>query len=641
MVYQYDQLHRIKRARAYGVTATAGNGGVTWNKDNLYSTQYAYDANGNLKALKRYAPLSGSANLLDNLTYHYNAGKPNRLDHITEGAVGNFPDDNSVSGQSANNYGFDEIGNLISDNDQGKDITWTVYGKVASVGGAGAFDPVTEFTYDPAGNRLTKKEVDNSGNPDATDATTIYVRDASGNIMAVYQKLEGGIAGLFIDQKEVPLYGSARLGLQKFFGKKIYPEPPVQSNLYSIHLGKRGDKLFEQSNHLGNVLATVADLKVGQEEAGMIDGQAEYYVANVHSAQDYYPFGWELFGAERRLTPSDKYRFGFNGKEKDENGEWGSMTNYDYGFRIYNPGIARFLSVDPLTKSYPELTPYQFASNSPIMAIDQDGKEMLIIGSREFKQQVEYLVKGLAYTKHGRKLLTQIANSGRILIVKDADDVKNYVRGEFRVGVEKEATWGSNNTRNDLLLIDDRFGTDIPDGSFINSYTIEDSPIAAFGHELQHFIDPGSTVQIGYLFNTYEDEEDNFNTSYELKGFGNSEINAVHTENIIRTELGKDLRNYYAGLGIRDVKLDVTKKHRLIYDFENKKYGLSPSKIEGLISTGKIYDYSKHKEALEFSEFTKFFRQITTFDVDTTPHSDPKDNSQKTGTLILFPNDED
>jgi len=31
--------------------------------------------------------------------------------------------------------------------------------------------------------------------------------------------------------------------------------------------------------------------------------------------------------------------------------------------------------VDPLTKSYPELTPYQFASNTPIQAVDLDGLE--------------------------------------------------------------------------------------------------------------------------------------------------------------------------------------------------------------------------------------------------------------------------
>jgi hypothetical protein len=37
---------------------------------------------------------------------------------------------------------------------------------------------------------------------------------------------------------------------------------------------------------------------------------------------------------------------------------------------------ARFLSVDPLTKDYPELTPYQFASNTPIEGIDLDGLEV-------------------------------------------------------------------------------------------------------------------------------------------------------------------------------------------------------------------------------------------------------------------------
>ena len=38
--------------------------------------------------------------------------------------------------------------------------------------------------------------------------------------------------------------------------------------------------------------------------------------------------------------------------------------------------LSRFLSVDPLTKNYPELTPYQFASNTPVQAIDLDGLEM-------------------------------------------------------------------------------------------------------------------------------------------------------------------------------------------------------------------------------------------------------------------------
>jgi len=48
---------------------------------------------------------------------------------------------------------------------------------------------------------------------------------------------------------------------------------------------------------------------------------------------------------------------------------------YDYGFRIYNPSIAKFLSVDPLTKDFPWYTPYQFAGNKPIYDSDLDGLE--------------------------------------------------------------------------------------------------------------------------------------------------------------------------------------------------------------------------------------------------------------------------
>src|SRR5262249_10936121 len=47
----------------------------------------------------------------------------------------------------------------------------------------------------------------------------------------------------------------------------------------------------------------------------------------------------------------------------------------DYGMRIYDPRIGKFLSVDPLTKSYPWYSPYQFAGNKPIWAIDLDGAE--------------------------------------------------------------------------------------------------------------------------------------------------------------------------------------------------------------------------------------------------------------------------
>jgi len=78
-----------------------------------------------------------------------------------------------------------------------------------------------------------------------------------------------------------------------------------------------------------------------------------------------------------RTFSSPEYRYGFNGKEKDDDVK-GSGMQYDYGFRIYDPRIGKFLSVDPLFQSYPWYTPYQYAGNSPILHIDLDGEEELV-----------------------------------------------------------------------------------------------------------------------------------------------------------------------------------------------------------------------------------------------------------------------
>ncbi len=97
----------------------------------------------------------------------------------------------------------------------------------------------------------------------------------------------------------------------------------------------------------------------------------DYYLTDITSAQDYYPGGMLMPG---RSYSSDSYRFGFNGKEND-NEVKGTGNQQDYGFRIYDPRAVRFLSVDPLTREYPWYTPYQFAGNSPIKFIDLDGCE--------------------------------------------------------------------------------------------------------------------------------------------------------------------------------------------------------------------------------------------------------------------------
>ena len=81
----------------------------------------------------------------------------------------------------------------------------------------------------------------------------------------------------------------------------------------------------------------------------------------------------------RKYDNGSGYRYGFNGKEDDKDISEGGQ---DYGARIYDGRLGRFLSIDPLTKNYPMLTPYQFASNSPICLIDivglEGGKPVLV-----------------------------------------------------------------------------------------------------------------------------------------------------------------------------------------------------------------------------------------------------------------------
>lgn len=52
--------------------------------------------------------------------------------------------------------------------------------------------------------------------------------------------------------------------------------------------------------------------------------------------------------------------------------------------RVYDPRIGKFLSVDPLTKSYPWNSPYSYAEGDVIRSIDLDGLEKYIIHQRSF-----------------------------------------------------------------------------------------------------------------------------------------------------------------------------------------------------------------------------------------------------------------
>ncbi len=87
-----------------------------------------------------------------------------------------------------------------------------------------------------------------------------------------------------------------------------------------------------------------------------------------------YPFGMLMPG---RTYSSEGYSWGFNGKEKDD-AISGSGNNLDFGARIYDSRLGRWMALDPLEREYSNLSPYQFVSNSPLIYIDPDGKKIIV-----------------------------------------------------------------------------------------------------------------------------------------------------------------------------------------------------------------------------------------------------------------------
>ena len=104
------------------------------------------------------------------------------------------------------------------------------------------------------------------------------------------------------------------------------------------------------------------------------------------------------------------YRYFFNGQEAD-NEVLGEGAFQNYGFRMYDTRIARFWGVDPLTKEYPMLTPFQFASCSPVWGVDLDGLEVVI-----YVERPEYLKVNVGHV---------------FLSVGSGDDIIAYSYGRY------------------------------------------------------------------------------------------------------------------------------------------------------------------------------------------------------------------
>ncbi|MDB9383652.1 hypothetical protein PN465_15715 [Nodularia spumigena CS-584] len=138
------------------------------------------------------------------------------------------------------------------------------------------------------------------------------------------------------------------------------PENAPAAQQLRFRLRQGNYNLWPHVFYVDNV--TVTELS-NNFTAGLQPDVVEYY--------DYDPFGMQI---AKRSTQLGKYRYGFQGQEKDDELK-GDGNSLNYTFRMHDPRVGRFFAVDPLAPKYPFYSPYQFSSNSPIYAIELEGLE--------------------------------------------------------------------------------------------------------------------------------------------------------------------------------------------------------------------------------------------------------------------------
>jgi RHS repeat-associated protein len=163
----------------------------------------------------------------------------------------------------------------------------------------------------------------------------------------------------------------------------------------------------------------------------------------------------------RRFSASGSYRYGFNGKESDKDAGEGIQ---DYGMRIYDSRLGRFLSTDPITKDYPMLTPYQFCGDNPIATIDLDGLEPAAINKGT--EALVLILQG--YGGNPPDNNTQASNAAKTKPSLAPDEaLGSIVSSGTKLQVVVYASSQTDNTKTDVLTTIKNFRTINPNGKVV------------------------------------------------------------------------------------------------------------------------------------------------------------------------------
>ncbi len=303
------------------------------NREN-YGMRCAYDLMGNIVSLRRNGLHDdGTHDEIDDLRYTYDGNKVIKVD---DSAIDPVYKDCFTFVDGADDeteYEYDENGNLTKDLNRGicrigynclnlpSEVDFTDGSRIA-------------YAYDGGGRKL---RVDYYINP-----LTASLPQLTGGTGAA-----GGnaLVHTWTDYCANKVYENDTLKMSLFDGGyvsyDVNGDAPSSSPSYHFYV----------KDHLGDNRLVLGE-----------NGETE-------QVNHYYPFGG-LMGGSVNLASSQRYKY--NGKELDRTH---GLDWYDYGARMYDPVLARWMVPDPLAEKHYGVSPYAYCHDDPINAIDPDGRD--------------------------------------------------------------------------------------------------------------------------------------------------------------------------------------------------------------------------------------------------------------------------
>jgi len=153
----------------------------------------------------------------------------------------------------------------------------------------------------------------------------------------------------------------------------------------------------------------------------------------------------------RSYTSGNLYdNYKFTGHERDD--EFDMTLDYMQA-RMYDPVIGRFLSVDPHASNYPNLSPYAYAANNPLLYIDPDGRDVVFHGSDYDEQTGITTITSIRSTnitdEDGN--ITGTINTRTVTQVRKTGDGESEIVGTEQTVKESQRIGDGPNVRNELV----------------------------------------------------------------------------------------------------------------------------------------------------------------------------------------------